>query len=906
MNKIFYVLIGFAKFKCTKDNKLKGLEMQLLSKTILFINVFFFVYANSTAQSDWWVKRDKENKTDIKEFISNRYDQKNIEIKKNLVKSFRAVKQNELLNSQNNGVNKAVGINDISPAERAALIELYNSTDGDNWDDNSGWKDPPLDADGFAMPGTENTWFGINVAADQVVGIDLSSNNLTGNIPAEIGNLVFLESLSLQFNNLTGSIPSELGNLNSLEELILAYNTLTGSLPAGMFDPGDLSNLWGLDVSSNQITGNIPSQINNLINLEYLFLNDNFIDGSIPAGLGDFIFLEVLDLSFNELSGPIPLGMLDPGDLPIIYYMDLSRNQISGTIPTQIENLSSLGELYLSGNKITGEIPDEFMNLVHLIAVDLSWNALYTNNIVLKAFIDAASCVCGWEDTQTIAPVNIAAYEFNAYSIITWTPVDYTIDGGGYDIYFGSFSGGPYNYLGSVNDKNISEYSLSALGQDFSYYFVVRARTDPHANNDNIIQSENSAEILITNDNAIYPPEVVRNTGATINEGETFVFSDLVLRSDDADSDVFQLLYTIVRKPENGLLLVNNLEASAFTQNDIANGKVSYKHDGGNSQSDYFTFYVSDTDGQQTERKNFIFTINSINDPPVVDSLPKIIMNEDEPYVLDVKDWYEFITDQDDEYESLIFTISNNDNFIFVEKNSDTTFTIIPEENYNGASSLSVVIKDKSDSASTTVEIEIKPVNDLPVIKNLIPVFAFSNGKTSILNLKGIASDIETPDSLLIYSFVCEPDSLLMNYDLKTGKLTLNAKGKFTGEVDLIVRVEDEDGAQTEGKVIIKVLPSQLTEINENELPSDLALYQNFPNPFNPSTTISYSIPEQSYVSLVVYDLIGNKVAELVEQQKQAGKYEIKFDAGNLTSGIYFYTLRAGKFSQTKKLILLK
>lgn len=145
-----------------------------------------------------------------------------------------------------------------------------------------------------------------------------------------------------------------------------------------------------------------------------------------------------------------------------------------------------------------------------------------------------------------------------------------------------------------------------------------------------------------------------------------------------------------------------------------------------------------------------------------------------------------------------------------------------------------------------------------------------------------------------------------MSYNAKTGILSLNAKGNFNGSVELIITVADESNSKAEAKIIIKVLPSQLTDINKDELPTDFALYQNYPNPFNPSTTILYSIPEQSYVSLIVYDLIGNKVAALVEQKQPAGKYEVNFDAGKLPSGIYFYTLQTGKFLQTKKLILLK
>ncbi len=87
---------------------------------------------------------------------------------------------------------------------------------------------------------------------------------------------------------------------------------------------------------------------------------------------------------------------------------------------------------------------------------------------------------------------------------------------------------------------------------------------------------------------------------------------------------------------------------------------------------------------------------------------------------------------------------------------------------------------------------------------------------------------------------------------------------------------------------------------------SDFKLFQNYPNPFNPSTTIRYSIPASEFVTLKVYDVLGNEVATLVNEEKPAGSYETEFNAVGLSSGIYFYQLQAGNFTQTKKLILMK
>ena len=83
-------------------------------------------------------------------------------------------------------------------------------------------------------------------------------------------------------------------------------------------------------------------------------------------------------------------------------------------------------------------------------------------------------------------------------------------------------------------------------------------------------------------------------------------------------------------------------------------------------------------------------------------------------------------------------------------------------------------------------------------------------------------------------------------------------------------------------------------------------LNQNYPNPFNPTTNISYSIPEAGFVEIKVYDAIGKLVTTLVSESKDAGYYDVEFDGSNLTSGIYLYQIKAGNFTQTKKLVLMK
>jgi Secretion system C-terminal sorting domain len=105
-----------------------------------------------------------------------------------------------------------------------------------------------------------------------------------------------------------------------------------------------------------------------------------------------------------------------------------------------------------------------------------------------------------------------------------------------------------------------------------------------------------------------------------------------------------------------------------------------------------------------------------------------------------------------------------------------------------------------------------------------------------------------------------------------------------------------------------RALSEIITAVNEkkNILPNYYNLSQNYPNPFNPSTTISFSIPQEEVVSLKIYNSLGQELESLIDKKKPAGSYSVSFDAGKLASGIYFYRISTGSYSQTRKMILVK
>ena len=198
----------------------------------------------------------------------------------------------------------------VMDPDRAALVALYEATDGPNWVNNDNWlTDAPL-----------GDWYGVDTDnSGRVVRLDLDGrwdsdareyipHGLSGPVPPELGNLANLTRLDLGHNFLSGPVPTELGSLADLESLHLAGNDLTGPIPAEL---GELASLTGLWLYSNSLTGPVPTELGSLTDLELLHLGGNDLTGPIPTELGELASLTRLYLSYNDLTGPIPESFLD-------------------------------------------------------------------------------------------------------------------------------------------------------------------------------------------------------------------------------------------------------------------------------------------------------------------------------------------------------------------------------------------------------------------------------------------------------------------------------------------------------------------------------------------------------------------------------------------------------------------
>ena len=171
-----------------------------------------------------------------------------------------------------------------------------------------------------------------------------------------------------------------------------------------------------------------------------------------------------------------------------------------------------------------------------------------------------------------------------------------------------------------------------------------------------------------------------------------------------------------------------------------------------------------------------------------------------------------------------------------------------------------------------------------------------------------------TPESFISISFIDSSTgwgaSLGEIYITTDAGKTWTPQRAFSTHLQKVKFIDKKNGfAIGSFGVILNTTTGGITSIEEPkniETINDFVLYQNYPNPFNPVTIINYTLPKDEFVILKVYDILGREVTTLVNEGKQSGTYSVNFDASNLASGIYFYTLQAGSIVKTNKMILLR
>lgn len=243
----------------------------------------------------------------------------------------------------------------VTQSDSLALVAIYNATDGPNWTENNNW-----------LTGPVSTWARVIVNENRVTRLDLYSNGLSGELPAEIGDLDALERLELSSNALTGDIPTSIGNCAALEHLDIHVNQFTGlpeelancqnltTIIAYKNELGDtfpdfltsMHQLVRLEIGSNEIGGELPEELSQLINLRQLDLDRNNFEGQMPS-VKNMTMLTSLHLTTNNLSGDFSDFL---GDSTQLYYVTLGYNNFTGCLDSKHFRPENLKYLHLENN----------------------------------------------------------------------------------------------------------------------------------------------------------------------------------------------------------------------------------------------------------------------------------------------------------------------------------------------------------------------------------------------------------------------------------------------------------------------------------------------------------------------------------------------------------------------------
>jgi hypothetical protein len=227
-------------------------------------------------------------------------------------------------------------------------------------------------------------------------------------------------SLFLDDNQFTGEIPASLGDLLGLSSLSLGSNQINGTIPASL---GSLQNLHYLHLNDNQLSGEIPASLGSLATLRSLRLGLNQLTGDIPSSLGSLSELFNLDLSSNNLIGQIPSSF---GSLSQIYTIDLSSNNLIGAILSSLGTLSRLSDLHLNNNNFTGSIPStligQYLRILVLSNNSLSGPVPKVSSSIERCEVNDNADLCGQPKISSLCTVGLATCHMDCRMMHAWLP----------------------------------------------------------------------------------------------------------------------------------------------------------------------------------------------------------------------------------------------------------------------------------------------------------------------------------------------------------------------------------------------------------------------------------------------------------------------------------------------------
>ena len=829
----------------------------------------------------------------------------------------------------------------VNEQDSLALVAFYNSTNGANWTNNTGWLVSPV-----------SEWYGITVVNGRVVEISFHSNNISGSLPDELGDLTGLKILKLHnreeyygrngafIGELSGCIPVSLGNLVNLEVISIIEFQLTGNLPVELCG---LANLRIINFDYNQLSDTLTTELGNLLNLRELYLCGNQFTGIIPTTLGQLNQLICLSLSGNNLIGNIPVEL---GNLEELKLLNLCLNQLDGDVPSELRDLTNLFFLNLHENQLEG--------LPNLQPISSSIYYLHVNNNKFT-----------YEDLEYNIGVTAFTYEpqdsietIGSTQVEEGQPLVLSVTCGGTANVYQWFIDGVEIAGATDTQFTISQTSLAHAG-------VYHCQVNNTIATDLTIYSENKSVAVLSQPVIALSPE--HHDFGLCDAGGTA-----------------ERLFTIYNIGDE-LMTITGIELSGTGSSAFSLGNKSVPITiAGKWHYEFKVFYQPHSNANHQAEIHFYS--DCCQRPHLVSNLsgrcetadeipPELVMAFPAPGTMAVPVNVAFfwqIGDMKHDLDGSTINISVNGTPVIsggldatggaaqvaVKNNLAMIFyqpgTPLPQNQdvvVEVAASDMAVLPNTMDSTytfmangatmtiTTTDTIGLNGgtvVDDSSQVKMIIPANALTDSTVIVISridnppalpdtVEGLGLNLHFwPDglqfdeavtlcvpytqSLLDSAGITDPMNLAIYYFSSTSGSWSQLTVVDTNATHIFVEIHEFcylSLARSEGS------STAVVDNDSQILPENYALHQNYPNPFNPVTHIIYEVEQGEKIRLIVYDMNGRIVCNLLDEYVSAGRHEIVWNGRNesgdiVPSGVYFYVLHCGKQVLRKKCVFMK
>ncbi|GMQ82205.1 MAG: hypothetical protein BMS9Abin05_1650 [Rhodothermia bacterium] len=644
------------------------------------------------------------------------------------------------------------------------------------------------------------------------------------------------------------------------------------------------------------------------------FLSTGAISVDISINQVQQTFVIVLDVDGSAFGGgdpppetiSLPLG--EPGG-PLVF--------VSPLFGTTTITFNTDGTFTVD----SPNIPNAFVDSVNSVGEFTTKTFTLTLTINLTGGGTATTVVTARKQVNVIAaPLNLTAVA-NSPVNLSWT--DASDNERGFEIErqltVSGKSGVTFVNIGNT-DKNVTAFVDNTAAPSTSYDYRVRA-----VNPDTTSGYSNIATVTTP---AVNQSPAATDDAVAVNE-DTPVDIDVLMNDLDPDGD--PLTISVLGPPGHGQATVND----NGTPGDVTDDTILYTPEENYNGMDNFGYQVDDGNGGMAQA-NVAITVTPVNDAPTAEN-DQANSTENIPVDIDV-----LANDADVDGDPLTINIISQpqngqaavDDKATPGDPTDDTVLYTPVANFNGMDSFTYQVDDgNGGQAQATVDITIDPVNQPPAAfsmttppdgasitvgggqgQNPVP------GATAFTATWEATTDPDQDPLTYRWELMTSLQEVLFSQDVggatqiettvETIAAILTTRGvDLFSSLTLFHRAIASDGNLSTATAALSLTLTRGTLVgvdSDGEMPNSLVLNQNYPNPFYPSTTITYNVPRTSWVTIQVYDIQGRVISRLVEGVRPPGVHQVVFSAHNLPSGTYLYQMRSDGFEETRELILLR